>query len=389
MTHQEILASPIGSVLRDSGQEGSVRGLMVRVYPSGKRSFLLHYRTRAGQTRRPKLGEFPSMSLSDARVVARKLLALVTLGEDPKGNWDEKRDELTLNELFERALKEHYHQEKFVKSSHRYRVEKNYRNHVEKNLGRSKLSDITTPQCQALLNSLSATPYLANRTMEVIVTLFNFAERVGIRANGSNPASKVKCFVEKTRDRFATEDEAQKLALILERERPSHPCEVAYLYFLIFTGARPQSIERALKTEISRVEHNGKTYGILKHFGKSSGRTGKPEIVMIPPLVLKVVDSIGETKNGTLFGIARPKHFWERIREEIGAPDLWIRDWRRFFASQALSDGMTLGQIGELLNHTSQQTTMRYAKLTNNSRRDASALVSDKIETTFSLGTKA
>jgi integrase len=133
----------------------------------------------------------------------------------------------------------------------------------------------------------------------------------------------------------------------------------------MFTGSRPIAIERATWSQLELVKSSSKTYGILTFDGKSG-----EEKVVIPGFVISVLTSL-PTSN-TLTGINMPKSFWKKVRVEAGCPDLWIRDWRRTFASIGLSNGFSMDAIGEVLNHKSTQTTKTYAKLFDRSRIDTS-----------------
>lgn len=56
-----------------------------------------------------------------------------------------------------------------------------------------------------------------------------------------------------------------------------------------------------------------------------------------------------------------------------------MHDLRHSFASAALSAGLTLAQIGELLGHKSTQTTKRYAHLVEEAATAAATATADKI----------
>ncbi|MDE2488121.1 MAG: DUF4102 domain-containing protein [Alphaproteobacteria bacterium] len=102
MIISEIKAAPNGAVLRDN----EIRGLELRVQGQ-RRTFYLYYRSRTGQRRRPKLGDYPTLNLQLARGMARELLARVALGEDPCGKWKAARQSETVNELIDRYLEEY------------------------------------------------------------------------------------------------------------------------------------------------------------------------------------------------------------------------------------------------------------------------------------------
>ena len=79
LTEKNIRAAQPGQVLRDA----TIKGLHLRVFPES-RSFYLYYRTKTGTERKPKLGEWGALTLTQARKLAQELLfevAAVFLGK--------------------------------------------------------------------------------------------------------------------------------------------------------------------------------------------------------------------------------------------------------------------------------------------------------------------
>jgi|GEM_PF-4961271 len=72
-------------------KDGKVPGLQVRVGKS-KKSFSLMYRMH-GRQKRMRLGDFPEISLSDARAAAYRALALISEGLDPEEVKKQERQE--------------------------------------------------------------------------------------------------------------------------------------------------------------------------------------------------------------------------------------------------------------------------------------------------------
>ena len=61
------------------------RGLSVLVHPNGQKTFVLRYKAPSGERRRMPLGEYPHVSLADARLKAGALRFEITAGGDPAG----------------------------------------------------------------------------------------------------------------------------------------------------------------------------------------------------------------------------------------------------------------------------------------------------------------
>jgi Arm DNA-binding domain len=71
------------------------------------KSWQFYYRTRQGLQRRPTIGRFPQMSLSEAREMAKALDRRVSLGEDPSAEWQEAREAPTVADLAKKYLDGH------------------------------------------------------------------------------------------------------------------------------------------------------------------------------------------------------------------------------------------------------------------------------------------
>ena len=70
---------------------------------------------------------------------------------------------------------------------------------------------------------------------------------------------------------------------------------------------------------------------------------------------------------------------WLALLADAGVSQLRIHDLRHTFASYALSGGQTLGTVGQLLGHTSIQSTRRYAHLVEDAARTAVARIEREV----------
>ena len=100
--------------------------------------------------------------------------------------------------------------------------------------------------------------------------------------------------------------------------------------------------------------------------------------IYLPPHVLELLAKLPRNTE-TITGIASPTKVWTQIRAEAGYPDLRLHDLRRSFASAALSAGVSLAQIGELLGHRNTATTKRYSYLITESATVAATIAADRI----------
>ena len=97
---------------RQELRDGEVTGLILRITPSGDKSWsVLYSRQPDGKKRRITIGPFPAVTLEKARKESLAILASIARGEDPAGEKQAKRaeqiDALTFNVLADKWLEKH------------------------------------------------------------------------------------------------------------------------------------------------------------------------------------------------------------------------------------------------------------------------------------------
>ena len=60
-----------------------VPGFLCKVTPTGRKVFMVQYRTNAGERRKPSIGQFGELTVEQARSLAQDWLAEVRHGKDP------------------------------------------------------------------------------------------------------------------------------------------------------------------------------------------------------------------------------------------------------------------------------------------------------------------
>jgi integrase len=78
-------------------------GFGVRIYPSGKRGYLIQYRSK-GRSRRVKLGIHGRVTCDEARKEAISLFGKIAKGEDPAEDRDGERTAMTVSHLCDRYM---------------------------------------------------------------------------------------------------------------------------------------------------------------------------------------------------------------------------------------------------------------------------------------------
>lgn len=360
LTEAAIKAAKPGDILRDA----NIKGLHLKVGRTGAKAFLLYYRTKAGVERRPKLGDYGIITLTQARDAAKSMLAKVALGGDPSADIQVSKNEHTVAELWYRYWDCHGRFKKSAKGDQTL-----WNSQLAKRFGKMRVTHVRFEDVATMMAKMEDTPIQANRCQALLSKMFNMALHQ-FRWVERNPCKGVARYKERTRERYMTPDEAKAISLALAAKEATDPASVAFIYLLIYTGCR--------KSEIAKARWDQVDGNILRlPDTKTGART-----VFLNPEVLAILERLPRT-SGTLTGILSPYKLWKGIRKAAGCPDLRLHDLRHSFASVALASGLSLSEIGMLLGHTSTQTTKRYAHLVKEHGVAASAAVSAKLSAMF------
>jgi len=373
--------------------DAEVAGFGVRIYPSGRKAYLLKYRVgggRGGTVRKPLIGVHGAITVDEARRVAKEWMAVVSQGGDPGADRAKMRSAPSTNELLDRYLAEHAVLHK--KSSSVRADICLIQNHLRPALGAKKVRDLTRADVAALHSKLSDKPYQANRALALLSKSLNLAETWGLRPDGSNPCRHVKKFREAKRERFLSEVELARLGASLARAEKGavkslrskngdfaliSSYVIAAIRLLIFTGARSSEII-SLKWEYVNFT--------AARLELPDSKTGAKFVYLPAPAMdvlasLKRVDGnphviVGAKQGAHLVDLKNP---WNAIRADADLNDLRIHDLRHSFASVGAMGGMSLPMIGKLLGHRETSTTARYAHLADDPVRSAAEKIGGKI----------
>jgi integrase len=386
--------------------DSKLSGFGVRVQPSGIMSYVAKYRAGSGRvapTRRVTLGRVGNITPDEAEKLAKRVLGAVAHGADPAAVKSADRRGATLQELADLFLADHVAAKRKPATSDHY-------GHILKKLvlpalGNRKADQVSTADIARLHARMRERPYLANRVVAVVGSLYAFASRRRLLPIGFNPARGIDKYPEKGRERFLTAAELTRLGdAIREAETTGIPWAVdtakstakhtpktenprtvigkhaaAAIRLLILTGARLREVLH-LRWEYVDLER-----GILL---LPDSKTGKKAIVLNAPAmaVLARLPRIGAyVIAGQNAGTENEKPRadlnkpWRAVRRRAGLDGVRIHDLRHTHASIGVGAGLGLPIIGKLLGHTKAATTQKYAHLDVDPLRRASDHIGARI----------
>ena len=231
-----------------------------RKSPQGRKTWIVMYRRPTGSVSRLKLGTYPSVSLADARLEAKRRLGEVELeGRDPIADRHAKRDAETFTQLAEEYMRR-WAKQVNAEGKPRKRTWREDQRKIDRYLlpewRHRKVRDITRRDVRDLMEAIAerrlrkgrtedgrekiGAPIMANRVLALAKKIFNFAiDREWIEAN---PAARLKPVApERVRDRVLSVDEIRTVWSALEAE---HYRIRTLFRVLFFTAQRSGEVSR-------------------------------------------------------------------------------------------------------------------------------------------------
>jgi integrase len=351
-------------------------GFGLKVTPAGRKTYLVQYRLggRKGRTRRVTIGKHGELTPTAARVEAKRLLGEIAAGRDPADERDKTKAGKSLAVVLEQFMVQHVRPKLKARTASEY--ERIASLHVLPRLGRRAISDLKRQDIAKLHYELASTPYQANRALALLSKFFGWAEKHGLRPDGSNPCRHIDKYRESRRERFLSQVEFGRLGDALreaEQDNSCSPWVIAAIRLLILTGARLSEI-LTLRWDYVSEEH-GCLFLPDSKTGRKAIRLNAPALKAlqaIPRLEGNPYVICGEKPGRHLVNLEKP---WRRIRKAAGLDDVRLHDLRHSFASVAASGGQSLIVIGKMLGHSQPQTTARYAHLADDPVKAASDAV--------------
>jgi integrase len=211
-------------------------GLVLRVQPSGTKSFKIVYSFRG----RPRWYHIGSVPLGDARRIAAKIRLDVAEGRDPVALRKAERGSGTFAELAERYLNEHSKRKNKSWEQADYLVSKN----LLPRWGKLDTKTISRADVRAVIGRIGSQS-VANQTLAAASAIFSWGIKQEILT--VNPCSGVDRHEEKSRERVLADSE---VALFWNAFCDTGLVRGSALKLILLTGQRPGEIANMRREHI-------------------------------------------------------------------------------------------------------------------------------------------
>jgi integrase len=359
-------------------------GLAICVTPAGSKVFYVVRRVagmgRKGTTEFIRLGAFPDdLTVEQARAAARDKLRTLNAGESVRAAATARKDELTVNDLWdiwkaERAVGPNPDMPLKRSWSKDQRL---YDCHL-KSRAKRRLSEISPAISSKIFSevTISSGPVEANHVKRLARAMWNHVTKHhGIVVR--NPWTTIKDNAETPREQWVSPDQMPALFRAIDSIGNQDAADLIRL--CLFTGARSGNV-KAMRWDQLAIANATWTISSAHHKNKRIHT-----IPLAPPAQEILRNRQGMSKEWVFpSSTSKSGHLtkiygsWElalaAFAKELGLenpPSLRIHDLRHTTASWMASQGDSLPMVGKLLGHITPQTTARYAHLGTDPVREA------------------
>ena len=355
--------------------DDEIKGLGIRVNDKGRKSFILKYRvgqSRKSITRKPNIGVFGIMVTDQARRKAKQWLAAAIEGNDP---CETDKDQTTIKNFCDVYLKHHAEVKK--KQSSAIEDKRLMRLQILPHFGKIRVQDVTRAMIIRHHQSLSHTPYMANRFLALFSTMMNLAEKWEYRLLNTNPCIHVDRYKEKPRETFLSMQQLERIGSAMRQLKDVESKYIlAAIKMLMLTGCRTGEI---LNLRWEQIDFQTQKMNL------PDTKTGARSI-HLSPAAIDVLHSLPSTE-GYVFQssiqnkkLTTLRHVWKKICRLAGINDVRVHDLRHTYASYAVSKGYSLPVVSKMLGHADIKTTQRYAHLMDDPVNQAIDKTSDMLD---------
>lgn len=355
-------------------------GLRVIVSHTGRKTWFFRC-TFNGRKVCLRIGEFPAISVQEAKDRVLSYKNKIAHGLDPREEIQRQKNIPTLKEF---CVQEFIPNITARKKSFKEDIQKLVKT-IYPELGDRPISAITKGdviRCVQRIENRSSGA-TANRYLALLSGLFNYA--VDLEILKKNPAKGVERYHESSgNERFLSDAEISKFLVALEKSQ-SRQAALA-IQLLLATGMRKSEV-LTLPWHCVDLER-----GSLKLEMKVT-KGNRARMVVLNEVAIKILEELKSYRvadNFYVFPGYKPgghlidlrKTFLTAIKR-AGIAACRIHDLRHTFCAKLASSGVSLLIIASLAGHRCLRTTERYSHLNDQSLRDASAIMGTHLNAAF------
>jgi integrase len=398
LTDAAIKAFPLPKKGIVTVRDKKVRGLGVRVLPSGTKAFVLDY-TTSGRRRVYTIGKCSDWTVKAAREHATDLQFRIRKdGDDPAQDAKQRREADTVEDLCADFVRDEL-------PKLRPATQSDYQRMIDKDivprLGKLKKAAVTSDDVRKVHRAVTerGSPVAANGCVVLIKRIFNYGKVT------DNPAKGIKPNPSDRDARYLGDAEIAALTKALNTYQDQDVADIFRL--LMFTGARRGEAQSALWDKIDLRAGDGvwtKPSAHTKTKKVHSVPLSPPALAIltkrraksdaeISALKKDVAKAHGSERDAILEKLRRAETYvfpaikgvtghtvaikkdWASLCKTAKLGGVRIHDLRHTAASVLASAGVSLLMIGKLLGHTQSSTTARYAHLYDDAQRATADLL--------------
>ena len=369
----------------------TLTGFLVRILPSGLKTFWIRYRLTNGKRDRILLGHVGVITVAQARFEAKRALSQATTGSNPKVPKLSSAGGIPSLQNF---IDDDY--KNWSQTHHQWSADHLARLYRFKEFLKVPLNEISSQlvekwRSNCVKNKLS--PGTINRNLAALRSVLSKAVEWDIIE--THPLRKVKQLkVDRSPNvRYLSEDEEKRLRKALdtreaklrdgrvkgndwrsERGYELYP-DISALPFVDYlkplvllslnTGARRGELFRLQWEDIDfdrkslALVMRGKRKSHTRHIPLN--KEAYETLVSWQSMASKHDKMVFPSKNGSKLDNTQTS--WENLRKEASVINFRWHDMRHHFASRLVMNGVPLNTVRELLGHTNLEMTLRYAHL--------------------------
>lgn len=391
-----------------------LKGLTIRVRPTGKKTWCVNYRRPNGQRTDHMIGSTTLFTVTEARDLARDFLAAIARGEDPKAEAETEalNRKPTLGEFIRDIYAPWVTENRRTGRETIIMLTRAFKPFLDMDIEQITLAQLEQWRTQERKKRGVKASSL-NRETTALRAAINWGIGMELIEKCPLVSGKFKALQESDSEkivRYLSDDERVRLMKALDgreqkmrKERDSHnqwlkergleamPQLKGFADHLkpivlvaLNTGIRRNSLfslewrdvdfanktimVRAATSKSGKLYHvpmNKQTLDVLTKWHEQSAQTAPDNLVFPSPQTGKKIDSCN-TSWGTLLKMAEIENFrWHDMRHD--------------FASQLVMSGVDLNTVRELLGHADLKMTLRYAHLAPAAKMKAVEMLDRKI----------